>query len=119
MKQVIVWVNPPTLTGVDFVSYMGSQGFSVEYLEEFCTPSVEGIDGYRNVLFTIADDNWAKFSIWRLGYSIHPWETYLDSGMWEYISEELLKRYLYTWGSRPNKYIANNNPAGELLLSQL
>lgn len=119
MKQVFVWVNPPLLMTTDFVFYMSTQGFSVEYLEEFYTPSVEGIDSRNNLLFTIADDNWAKFSLWRLQYSIHPWETYLDSGMWEYIPKEMLKKYPYTWGSRPNKYIADNNPAGELILSQL
>lgn len=104
MKQVIVWVNPFILTPSEFVVYMEKNGFTVSYLDEFYTPAVEDIGSYRNVLFSIADDDWRKFSLWRLQHSIHCWEAYLDSGMWEYVPETLLIKYPYTWGSRPNKY---------------
>lgn len=104
MKQVLVWVNPFILTPSEFVVYMEKNGFIVSYLDEFYTPAVEDISSYRNVLFSVADDNRAKFSLWKLQYSIRPWEMYLDSGMWEYVPEEMLKKYPYTWGSYVNKY---------------
>lgn len=104
MKQVIVWVNPFILIPSEFVAYMEKNGFTVNYLEEFYTDSIDDVDSYRNVLFSIADNDWKKFSIWRLGHSIHFWESYLDSGIWERVPKEILKKYPYTWGNRPDKY---------------
>ena len=114
--QVVVWTG--TVVGKDkkneFEEWMAENGFNATYLEEFRTlpdldkdgAPIEDTGGRNDLLFTVSPDNMGKFSVWRLNYSMHWWENYLDSGAWEIVPPEVLRRYPYTWYNRPDKYSA-------------
>ena len=112
--QVVVWTG--TIVGENdktkFEEWMAENGFNATYLEEFKTlPSVgaigeliKGTGGRNDLLFAVSPDNIGKFSVWRLSYGMHWWEDYLDSGAWEIVPPEVLRRYPYTWHNCPDKY---------------
>lgn len=114
MEQVVVWCG--TIVGKDkveeFEEWLAQNGFNVSYLTEFKTlPSLDeqgspipNTGGRNDLLFSISSEHISKFAVWRLGYKMHWWEDYLDSGAWEYVPSEILETFPYSWGSNPHKY---------------